>query len=248
MTQLPILTAFTAAVPDKLTMSKDVFANSVYVYLEYFNTSFTPEMIAHRTAMNILSGEVQAASDSAGASATTATSTVNNKGAWSALTGTLNVPASVNHNGKIWVLNLNLADVALSTPSDINTDWTSTGISATNPTITGLKETSVAMPVNDINLATGNHFKKTITAATTLTISNIPATGNLIVFSLELTNGGAFLVTFPVINWEMPDGTYTTSIATYLAANAPRIAFKATGVDTLIFWVSDGLTIYGKFL
>jgi len=71
MTQLPTLTAFAAAVPDKLTMSKDVFANSVYVYLEYFNTSFTPEMIAHRTAMNTLSGEVQAASDSSGASALT---------------------------------------------------------------------------------------------------------------------------------------------------------------------------------
>ena len=73
MTQLPILTAFTAAVPDKLTMSKDVFANSVYVYLEYFNTSFTPEMIAHRTAMNTLSSEVQAASDSATTKATLST-------------------------------------------------------------------------------------------------------------------------------------------------------------------------------
>ena len=51
-------------------------------------------------------------------------STANNKGSWSVLTGSLNIPASVNHNGLAWVLNLNIADIALSEPTALNTDWT----------------------------------------------------------------------------------------------------------------------------
>jgi len=117
-----------------------------------------------------------------------------------------------------------------------------------NPTITGLNETSITMAANDIDLSLGNHFKKTISGNITFTISNVPATGNLNVFILELTNAGAYTVTFPTIQWELLDGSYSTNISTYLAANAPRSALKASGVDSLIFWVSNGATIYGKFL
>ncbi len=60
------------------------------------------------------------AEDSAVASASSA----NNKGDWSALTGALDIPASVSHANKIWVLDVNLADVTASEPSSANTDWT----------------------------------------------------------------------------------------------------------------------------
>lgn len=46
----------------------------------------------------------------------------NNKGNWSALTGALNMPASVVHAGKIWVLRVNLANVTTSTPG-VTADW-----------------------------------------------------------------------------------------------------------------------------
>ena len=117
----------------------------------------------------------------------------------------------------------------------------------TTGAITSLRETSVAMPASDMDLATGNSFTKTITATTTLTFSNIPASGQLIVWKLSLTNAGASAVTFPTINWVLPNGTYSTSIATYLAANAPRTALKTSGVDTFIFYTENGgTTVYGK--
>ena len=113
--------------------------------------------------------------------------------------------------------------------------------------ITSLREKTVAMGASDMNLATGNSFTKTITTTTTLTFSNIPASGQLIVWKLSLTNAGAFATTFPTINWVLPDGTYSTSIATYLAANAPRTALKTSGVDTFIFYTENGgSTVYGK--
>ena len=49
---------------------------------------------------------------------------VNFKGAWSSLTGSLNVPASVFHNDQYWQLLNNLVDVTLSEPG-VSADWAS---------------------------------------------------------------------------------------------------------------------------
>jgi hypothetical protein len=49
--------------------------------------------------------------------------TANFKGLWSDLTGALSKPASVAHNGLVWLLLNNLADVTASEPSSGNTDW-----------------------------------------------------------------------------------------------------------------------------
>lgn len=67
-----------------------------------------------------------------------------------------------------------------------------------NGAITALRETKVAMGANDIDLATGNVFTKTITTTTTLTVSNVLASGNANSFILELTNGGAYAITYPL--------------------------------------------------
>lgn len=74
--------------------------------------------------MNTVSGEVEVARDTATSSALLAQGLANNKGAWANLTGALSVPAAVNHNGSIWVLNTNLADVTASEPTSANSDWT----------------------------------------------------------------------------------------------------------------------------
>jgi len=60
----------------------------------------------------------------ASTAANTATTVANNKGAWSGLTGALDVPSTVNHNGCVWLLNVDLVDVTQSEPTDSNTDWT----------------------------------------------------------------------------------------------------------------------------
>ena len=98
------------------------------------------------------------------------------------------------------------------------------------------------------NYSAGGHQKLTITGATTIAFSNFPAPGRgeLLV---ELVNGAAFTITWPSINFMKPDGTFTTSIATYLAANTGRTALKASGTDFLLLFSQDaGTTIYGKLL
>jgi hypothetical protein len=93
--------------------------------------------------------------------------------------------------------------------------------------ITALRETKVAMGAKDIALASGNVFTKTITATTTLTVSGWLASGNANSFILELTNGGAFPVTyFAGVKWA--------------GGIAPTLT--ASGVDILGFYSHDGGT------
>lgn len=51
------------------------------------------------------------------------TAASNFKGMWSSLSGALNKPASVKHNGRFWLLLNNLANVAASQPG-VSADWT----------------------------------------------------------------------------------------------------------------------------
>jgi hypothetical protein len=132
----------------------------------------------------------------------------------------------------------------LATPTSANlaaliTDETGTGLTvfATNPalitpTITGTKEVKVVMSANNIDLATGNIFTKTITAATTLTLSNTPAAGTAATFILDLTNGGAFAITWWGVKWA--------------TATAPSLT--AAGRDTLAFFTHDGGTTWTGLL
>lgn len=105
-------------------------------------------------------------------------------------------------------------------------------ISTVNAVFTGntkvqqITETSVNLDSgNNIVITAGSLFKKTITAATTLSVSSVPAAGNVCSFILQLTNGGNFAVTWwPGIKW--PGG-----IAPTLTSN---------GTDTFGFYTDDG--------
>lgn len=99
----------------------------------------------------------------------------------------------------------------------------------TNKVITGIKETQVAMPANNIDLAGGNYFTKTITAATTLTVSNVPSTGTATSFILNLTNGGSGTITW----W---------SGVKWAGGTAPTLT--AAGRDVLGFFTHDGGTTW----
>lgn len=102
------------------------------------------------------------------------------------------------------------------------------------PTLTGLREVRVAMAANNIDVATGNLFTKTISGTTTLTVSNVPSAGTVATFILKLTNGGSATVNwFSGVKW--PGGT------------APTLT--ASGRDTLYFETDDGGTTWdGSFL
>ena len=113
--------------------------------------------------------------------------------------------------------------------------WTSTltSISLTTPTSTGTKETKVAMAANDISLTTGNYFSKTISGATTLTVSNVPTTGTAISFILDLTNGGSATITW----W---------SGVKWASGTAPTLT--SSGRDVLAFFTHDGGTTWSGFV
>ena len=82
------------------------------------------------------------------------------------------------------------------------------------------------------DLETANFFSATVDQASTFTFSNPPASGDFGAFVLELTNGGAFVVTWPAsVDW--PGGT------------APTLT--TSGVDQLVFTTKDGGTTWYGF-
>jgi hypothetical protein len=115
------------------------------------------------------------------------------------------------------------------------TSSTGTGsvVLSTTPTFIGTRETRVTMGANDINLNTGNLFTKTISGATTLTVSNVPAAGTSSSFILDLTNGGSAAITW----WS---GTK------WAGGTAPTLT--ASGRDVLGFFTHDGGTTWTGLL
>lgn len=94
---------------------------------------------------------------------------------------------------------------------------------------TGLREAKVTMGANDVDLRAGNYFTKTISGVTTLTVSNVPATGIAASFILDLTNGGSATITW----WS---GTK------WAGGTAPTLT--AAGRDVLGFFTHDGGTTW----
>ena len=84
-----------------------------------------------------------------------------------------------------------------------------------------------------LDLTVANFFSATLNQACTFTFSNPPASGDFGTFVLELTNGGAFAITWPAsVDW--PGGS------------APTLT--ASGKDQLVFTTRDGGTIWFGFV
>jgi hypothetical protein len=108
-----------------------------------------------------------------------------------------------------------------------------TNATATTPTWTGIKETSVAIAASAIDLTLGNYFTKTISGNTTFTVSNVASSGIVNSFILQLTNGGSATVTyFSGVDWA--------------GGTAPTLT--ASGVDVLGFYTIDGGTNWYAFV
>jgi hypothetical protein len=99
----------------------------------------------------------------------------------------------------------------------------------TNKTVTGLKETRVAVAASAIDLNAGNWFTKTAGSALTWTVTNVPSAATTACFILELTNGGAYTQTWPT-------GTK------WAGGIAPTLT--AAGVDILGFYSHDAGTTW----
>lgn len=92
-----------------------------------------------------------------------------------------------------------------------------------------LQELKRALAANDIDVRSGNYFSKTISGATTLTVSNVPATGGAATFILDLTNGGSAAITW----W---------SGVKWAGGTAPTLT--AAGRDVLGFFTYDNGTTW----
>lgn len=112
---------------------------------------------------------------------------------------------------------------------DTATNWT-----ATQSFGSGLHEKKVDLGAGvAINVASASVFTKTISGATTFTVNTVPAAGNVATFVLELTNGGAFAITWwSGVKW--PGGT------------APTLT--ASGRDAIGFYTHDGGTTWNGFV
>jgi hypothetical protein len=108
---------------------------------------------------------------------------------------------------------------------------TLSGKTLTTAVSTGHRETRVAVSGTDIDLATGNYFTKTISGSTTFTVSNVPASGTVGAFILELTNPGTAVTWWSGVKWV--SGTQPT--------------WTVTGTDILAFYTIDGGTTWRAF-
>jgi hypothetical protein len=111
------------------------------------------------------------------------------------------------------------------------------GTGSSDLTLTGVKETKVAIAAAEIDLALGNYFTKSSVGTLTLTLTNQATTGSVSAFVLELANGASPAVTF----------TFNAgSTVTWAAATAPTLT--ASGTDVLAFFTYDGGTTWRGFV
>jgi hypothetical protein len=140
------------------------------------------------------------------------------------------------------------------------TDETGTGVAVfgTNPTLTGVTLAGEAACADNLvtratlkdyavegsaigntgatrtfDLSVANFFSATLDQSSTFTFSNPPASGDFGVFVLELTNGGAYVITYP-------------ASVDFVGGTAPTLT--SSGVDQLVFTTRDGGTTYFAFV
>lgn len=90
-----------------------------------------------------------------------------------------------------------------------------------------------AIAASNIDVALGSLYTKTITGATTFTVSNVPATGSVASFILDLTNGGSSTITWWAgVKWA--------------GGTAPTLT--AAGRDAIGFYTHDGGTTWTGLL
>lgn len=226
MSVLP-LTLYTLETP-VVGQERSVFNTNNANILAYVKT-FGTDLNTRITEINTATSDLNTAVTSASNSASIAVASANNNGAWSALTGAFPIGEAVNHNGSTWISNVAIADVTLSEPTAINTDWTSTGISSADLALKeDISNPIAVMPLLDVDRSNGAWQSKTLTADEAWTSSL--ADGEWV--KITHTNGG-FTVT----------GIWDTAIWVSVGNVAPTL----NTTDIILFW-NEGGTLYAKHI
>lgn len=216
------------------------FANNGDVWIKEVSTRFIPDANALATDVNaksVVATEQAAIATAQAGIASAATNAVNYKGEWSSLSGALNIPASVYHNGNFWVLLSSLADITLSEPSPINTDWSeATGDILTGKTFLQSKydqiaDATISTGTHTFNYSLGDMQQVTATGDFTLAFSNFPA-GKISSMIIDAINFGAHTITHPATM------IFTAGIAPY---------YTVAGTDRLMV-IKDKDEVYSLFV
>ena len=134
--------------------------------------------------------------------------------------GTAPALKTVNGNALAGTGDIQVGDVTL-----VGTQ-TLTNKTLTRPQVTAPLEVAVDLGTGtEIDLSAGSVFYKTMTSAQTFTLSNVPTSGLVASFILELTNAGTYAPTF----W-----------ANVHKAGGTAVSFTASGTDVLGFYTRDG--------
>lgn len=135
-------------------------------------TQFTGVTVAEISALeanvNAKEASATAAATNALSSAATAQAAAAYKGEWSALTGALNMPASVSYGGFFYALNANLANVTTAVPG-VASQWTQ---------IVTQDSALVVVSTTTVTAATGQTLALANGAATAVTAPASPVPGN----------------------------------------------------------------------
>lgn len=220
MPTAPTLPTAPGTAPDPA--DRATFNTRAYAWTTWEKDHQVPEMGALGTNVYNNAVEAAAAASTASAAATTAAS---------AAGATLHSAAT----------NYPQYGAAIS-PSTFQTYRRKTaGTSATDPALDPSNWSAIsagalrygALAANAIDVSAADVFSKTIAANTTFTVANAPTAGSAACFILELTNGGAYTITWWAgIKW--------------VAGTAPSLS--ASGLDVLGFYTRDGGSTWRGFL
>lgn len=122
VTIAPVVT-YSGVTPNRSTQTPSEFVAASNQFVAYVSDQIIQSLNVSIGQMNMATAEVSANTTKAENAANSAVGASNFKDKWSNLTGALNVPASVSHNGTVWILQNNLSNVASSEPSLTNDDW-----------------------------------------------------------------------------------------------------------------------------
>ena len=132
----PTITPYAGQVPVR-TQDQSTFSQNTADMLEYIQT-YVPENNTLGAWMNTTATQVENDATTVVTYANSASSAANYAGEWSTLSGAQNIPLSVSHNGVVWLLKANTADITLIEPSYSSSEWlpVSTFLKSTGFTVT----------------------------------------------------------------------------------------------------------------
>jgi hypothetical protein len=124
---------------------------------------------------------------------------------------------------------------SIITPSNVLTATNQQTV--TNKIFTGLVETRVSLGAGSgtqtLDLNNGNYFLLAVNGTATLAVSNVPSSGSVGAFILEITDGGGYTLNyFSGVTW--PGGS------------APSLS--SSGTDVLGFFTTDNGTTWRGFV